>query len=96
METQNLYTDLKRPDINREFDFSGYPPGADGHFLYSGDDRKMELGLMKEELNGMISKEFVSLRPECYSLLYKGHVKDGRVVQRGNSEKIVARERESM
>ena len=38
---------------------------------------------MKDETKGMVLEEFVGLRPKCYSLIYRGFVKDN-IIQDGN------------
>ena len=89
IKTQNLYSDLRMSDDkNDEFDFSEFPEGKDGHYLYN-DRNKKRIGKMKDELNGMILREFVGLRPKCYSILFDGIVGKDKI-----TEKYVVKSRE--
>ena len=87
IKTHNVYNDIRMSaEMEDEFDFSAYPKGLDGHMLYSAKNKK-SLGKMKDELNGMSLREFVGLRPKCYSLLFSGKVKDNVVKNRNLAEK---------
>ena len=85
IRTENIYEDLKNGDRSDEFDFSDYPHGADGFYLHSNRNKK-KLGVFKDELNGIILKEFVGLRPKSYSLWFLGEVENNRVKHRKDTE----------
>ena len=57
---------LKDQDL---FDFSGYPKE---HPCFASKNKKV-IGKMKDELNGLIMKEFVGLRAKTYSVSYRSH-----------------------
>ena len=86
IKTTNIYNDFRLDTRINEFDFSDYPFGLDGHMLHSNINKK-KLGVFKDELNGIILKEFVGLRSKSYSLLYLGQVKNNRVIHRNDTEK---------
>ena len=81
IKTQNLYSDLRMSDKNDEFDFSEFPEGKDGHYLYN-DRNKKRMGKMKDELHGRILREFVGLRPKCYSILFDGIVVKNKITKK--------------
>ena len=58
---------------------------ANTHFDHPNYDPKNKkiIGKMKDEIKGMVLEEFVGLRPKCYSLIYRGVVKDN-TIQDGN------------
>lgn len=60
--TENIYNDLKN-DLLPYFDTSNYP---EDHFCFS-KIHKNQPGYFKDELKGVIIKEFVSLRPKLYA-----------------------------
>ena len=64
IETEDFYSDIS-PDVESRFDTSGYPNDRSRPLLI-GKNKKV-IGLMKDELGGEITKEFVSLRPKMYS-----------------------------
>ena len=70
IETDDLYEDLKNPELNKHFDFSNYDESLNPHNLYS-DAQKLRNGLFKDELKGMIPTEYVGLRAKSYSILYQ-------------------------
>lgn len=62
--TENFYEDIK-PDIERFFDTSDYPP--DNIFGFPLLNKK-KIGLFKDENNGKIFNEFVGLRSKMYAM----------------------------
>ena len=73
MDTDSLIYSIKTEDLNADivddvetkFDTSGYP--NDGSRPLPVGRNKKVIGLIKDELDGEIMKEFVSLRPKMYS-----------------------------
>ena len=65
IETEKDIYDVMKEN-KHYFDFSKFPKN---HKLYD-DSNKDVLGKYKDELKGLILKEFAGLRPKCYSLLY--------------------------
>ena len=68
-------------------DFSGYPMD---HYLYNTLHKK-EIGKFKDELNGMTLEEYIGLRPKCYSLLYRGEVKNNKIKNKKPAQKQTAK-----
>ena len=64
IKTEDFYSDIP-PDIESRFDTSSYPNDRPGPLPV--EKNKKVIGLMKDELDGEIMKEFVSLRPKMYS-----------------------------
>lgn len=62
--TDDIYEDFK--EMQDLLDTSDYPKD---HFLYSEKNKKV-VGKMKDEMNGSIISEFVSLQPKVYSYSY--------------------------
>ena len=62
IETEDFYKDILQ-DIHEWFDTSNYPKD---HFIYS-DERKMVIGMFKDEEGGKIISEFVGLRAKNYA-----------------------------
>ena len=62
IKTEDFYKDIAE-DVETRFDTSGYVPDRP---LPIGKNKKV-IGLMKDELGGKITKEFISLRPKMYS-----------------------------
>ena len=62
IETEDFYKDIAE-DVLARFDTSGYNPGRP---LPVGLNKKV-IGLMKDELEGEIMTEFVTLRPKMYT-----------------------------
>ena len=69
IKTEDFYKDIAE-DVETRFDTSGYEPDRP---LPIGKNKKV-IGLMKDELDGKIMKEFIGLRPKMYS--YKIGEKD--------------------
>uniref|UniRef100_A0A1B0F9F5 Uncharacterized protein n=1 Tax=Glossina morsitans morsitans TaxID=37546 RepID=A0A1B0F9F5_GLOMM len=63
IETNDLYEDIG-DDINYHFDTSAYP--KENIFNFPLLNNRV-LGMMKDECNGKIMKEFIDLRPKMYS-----------------------------
>ena len=68
IETEDLYEDLKNPELNRHFDFSNYDKTKNPHNLFS-DSQKMRNGRFKDELKGALALEYIGLRAKSYSIL---------------------------
>ena len=64
IKTEDFYSDIA-DDVPARFDTSGY---AQDHPLPVGLNKKV-IGLMKDELGGAITTEFVALRPKLYSYI---------------------------
>ena len=64
LKTEDFYKDIAG-DVKNRYDTSNYE--ADRPLL-KGMNKKV-IGLMKDELGGMIITEFVALRPKIYSYL---------------------------
>ena len=62
IETDDFYKDIA-DDVESRFDTSGYVPDRP---LPVGLNKEV-IGLMKDELDGEIMREFVTLRPKMYS-----------------------------
>lgn len=64
IQTEDLFNDML--EDQHKFDFSGY---SHDHICYSTENKKV-IGKMKDELNGVLMREFVGLRAKMYSLEY--------------------------
>ena len=64
IKTEDFYADIV-DDVECKFDTSNYEVDRP---LPAGENKKV-IGLMKDELGGMIITEFVALRPKAYSYL---------------------------
>ena len=62
IKTENFYKDIAK-DVRERFDTSGYIPDRS---LPVGLNKKV-VGLMKDELRGIVMTEFIALRPKHYS-----------------------------
>ena len=72
IQTENFYKDIA-DDIEKKYDTSNYTVERP---LPMGKNKKV-IGMMKDELGGKIMKEFIGLRPKCYSYLtYDGKIKN--------------------
>src|SRR6185437_6204425 len=81
-DTDSLLVQIQTDDINAnlidmadQFDFSDYPTNHSAH--QSLDEEKINAnkktpGLFKDECNGAMIAEFISLRPKMYSILKVG------------------------
>ena len=70
-DTDSLAYAVQTSDDNASrYDFSDYPLD---HPLYDVSDRKA-LGFLKDELNSVVLRELVGLRPKCYAFLCTGTV----------------------
>ena len=70
VKTENFYEDIAN-DVEKSYDTSNYTVERP---LPIGKNKKV-IGLMKDELGWKIMKEFIGLRPKCYSYLtYDGNV----------------------
>ena len=64
-ETEGVYVDFNK---NKEMsDFSNYSAKS----KYHDDSNVLVVGKMKDELGGVVMKEFVCLRPNMYSILVR-------------------------
>ena len=71
LHTVSIYEDfLQNPERMEHMDFSNLPYD---HPLYDVRN-KMIPGKWKDEMCGLIIKEFIGLRSKCYSLLCRGKV----------------------
>ena len=77
IETDDFYTDISE-DVKDRFDISGYSNNG-SRPLPVGLNKKV-IGLMKDELNGEIMKEFVALRSKMYA--YKDGSKESKRCKR--------------
>ena len=66
IKTEDFYKDTAS-DVEKKYDTSNYVCERP---LPMGKNKKV-IGLMKDELGGKIMKEFVGLRPKCYSYINK-------------------------
>ena len=79
VKTEDFYEDIAN-DVERNYDTSNYTCKRP---LPIGKNKKV-IGLMKDELGGKIMKEFVGLRPKCYSYL----MTDGKVDKNKRNKKM--------
>ena len=80
IKTNDLYKDIAN-DVEKRFDTSNYEANRP---LPTGKNKKV-IGLMKDELEGKIITEFVTLRPKTYSYL----TDDGKIDKKGQRNKKV-------
>jgi hypothetical protein len=85
IKTKEIFEDFKKySDI---LDLSEYP---ENHFseLFSDKNKKV-LGMLKDEMKGLIISEFVGIKSKMYSLSYKNNYKmTGKGIQRAVLEKF--------
>lgn len=65
IETNDFYKEII-PDIKEQFDTSDYP--LDNRFKIPLENKKV-LGMMKDELKGVLIKEFIGLRSKMYAII---------------------------
>ena len=78
IETEDFYKDIT-DDVERMYDTSNYTVERP---LPMGENKK-KISFMKDELGGRIMKEFIGLRPKCYSYL----TADGNVDKKAKGTK---------
>ena len=78
VKTEDFYEDIAN-DVEKNYDTSNYTVER---ALPIGKNKKV-IGLMKDELGGKIMKEFIGLRPQCYSYL----TDDGNVDKKQKEQK---------
>ena len=78
IKTEDFYKDIA-VDVERKYDTSNYTVERP---LPMGKNKKV-IGMMKDELGGKIMKEFIGLRPKCYSYL----TEDGNVDKKSKRNK---------
>ena len=78
IKTEDFYKDIA-DDVERMYDTSNYTVERP---LPMGENKK-KIGFMKDELGGRIMKEFIGLRPKCYSYL----TDDGNVDKKSKRNK---------
>ena len=81
IKTEDFYKDIA-DDVKRMYDTSNYTAERP---LPMGENKK-KIGFMKDELGGRIMKEFIELRPKCYSYL----AEDGNVIKKAKGTKKCA------
>ena len=64
IKTEDFYKDIS-DDVENNYDISNYTVERP---LSIGKNKK-KIGLMKDKLGGKIMKEFIGLRPKCYTTL---------------------------
>ena len=80
IKTEDFYKDIADA-VEKKYDTSNYTVERP---LPMGMNKKV-IGMMKEELGGKIMKEFIGLRPKCYSYL----TDDGNVDKKAKEQKNV-------
>ena len=87
IKTEDFYKDLA-DDVEKKYDTSNYNAERP---LPMGENKKV-IGMMKDELGGRIMKEFIGLRPKCYSYL----TDDGNVHKKAKGTKKCVMKKEIM
>ena len=87
IKTEDFYKDIA-DDVEKKYDTSNYTVER---LLPMGNNKKV-VGMMKDELRGKIMKEFLGLRPKCYSYL----TEDGNVDKRAKGTKKCVIKKEIM
>ena len=78
IKTEDFYKEIA-DDVEKNYDTSNYTVERP---LPVGKNKKV-IGMMKDELGGKIMKEFIELRPKCYSYL----TDDGNVNKKAKGTK---------
>ena len=78
IKTADFYEDIAK-DVEKKYDTSSYTVERP---LPMGMNKKV-IGMMKDELGGKIMKEFIGLRPKCYSYL----TDDGKIYKKAKGTK---------
>jgi hypothetical protein len=68
IETEDVYDDFMKPELNKHMDFSDYPKD---HKSYNNSNKKV-LGKFKDEENGKLISEFIALKPKMYAIKTEG------------------------
>ena len=80
IKTEDFYEDIAK-DVEKKHDTSNYTAERP---LPMGMNKKV-IGMMEDELEGKITKEFSGLRPKCYSYL----TDDGKIDKKAKGTKNV-------
>ena len=86
VQTENIYEDMAS-DAATKYDFIEYPIN---HPLYDTSNRRA-VGFFKDGLNSIPMKEFVGIRPKCYTFLCTGKVDRNTVQHSRPVEKKIAK-----
>ena len=78
IKTEDFYKDIAN-DVEKKYDTSNYTVERP---LPMGKNKKV-ISMMKDELGGKIMKEFIGLRPKCYSYL----TDDGKIDKKAKGTK---------
>ena len=87
IKTEDFYKDIA-DDIEKKYDTSNYTVERP---LPMGKNKKV-IGMIKDELGGKVMKEFIGLRPKCYSYL----TDDGNVDKKAKGTKKCVIKKEIM
>ena len=82
--TNDMYEDLRTFDHKNEFDFSDYPKN---HPNYDHDRNKKVLGKFKDEANGVVLSEIVSLISKLYSIKLYQEELENNVIKKAKGVK---------
>ena len=96
IQTNDIFNDMLQS--SSDYDFSDYPPThrcfddiEDNKVKQIQKVNKKVIGKFKDELSGITLEEFIGLRPKCYSLLFRGKVKDNKVIHTDMAQKQTAK-----
>ena len=78
IKTEDLYQDIAK-DVDKKYDTTNYTVERPSPM---GMNKKV-IGMMKDEFGGKIMKEFIGLRPKCYSYL----TDDGKIDKKAKGTK---------
>ena len=84
IKTEYFYKDIAN-DVGKRFDTSNYEVNRP---LPTGKNKKV-IGLMKDELGGKVTTEFVALRPKTYSYLTDDRKEDKKA--KGTKKCVIKR-----